>query len=79
MDINEEYGKFRAHNLRKLFSTTYRENITNVVVNRNKFTELDVVNILNGRITLNMSNYEVYDTVGSEYSFDVYLKKIMKH
>ena len=74
-DKNGLYGKFRGHNLRKLFSTTCRRNITNVVVKADKFSELDVVSIFTGHVPPNMSNSEVYDAVDSEDSFDSYLRK----
>lgn len=74
-DKNGMYGKFRGHNLRKLFSTTCRRNITNVVVKADKYSELDVVSIFTGHIPPNMSNSEVYDAVDSEDSFDSYLRK----
>lgn len=74
-DKNGIYGKFRGHNLRKLFSTTCRRNITNVVIKADKYSELDVVSILTGHVPPNMSNSEVYDAVDSEDSFDSYLRK----
>ena len=74
-DKNGLFGKFRGHNLRKLFSTTCRRNITNVVVKADKYSELDVVSIFTGHVPPNMSNSEVYDAVDSEDSFDSYLRK----
>lgn len=74
-DKNGLYAKFRGHNLRKLFSTTCRQNITNVVVKADKYSELDVVSIFTGHIPPNMSNSEIYDAVDSEDSFDSYLRK----
>jgi len=74
-DKNGLYGKFRGHNLRKLFSTTCRRNITNVVVKADKYSELDVVSILTGHVPPNMSNSDIYDAVDSEDSFDSYLRK----
>ncbi|WP_409200046.1 hypothetical protein [Methanobrevibacter sp. DSM 116169] len=74
-DKNDLFGKFRGHNLRKLFSTTCRQNITNVVVKADKYSELDVVSIFTGHTPPNMSNSEVYDAVDSEDSFDNYLRK----
>ncbi|KZX16718.1 phage integrase family protein [Methanobrevibacter cuticularis] len=74
-DKNGLYGKFRGHNLRKLFSTTCRQNITNVVVKADKYSELDVVSIFTGHAPPNMSNSDVYDAVDSEDSFDSYLRK----
>lgn len=74
-DKNGFYGKFRGHNLRKLFSTTCRQNITNVVVKADKYSELDVVSIFTDHVPPNMSNSEVYDAVDNEDSFDSYLRK----
>jgi integrase len=74
-DKNGLFGKFRGHNLRKLFSTTCRQNITNVVVKADKYSELDVISIFTGHTPPNMSNSEVYDAVDSEDSFDSYLRK----
>ena len=74
-DKNGLYGKFRGHNLRKLFSSTCRRNITNVVVKADKYSELDVVSILTGHVPPNMSNSEIYDAVDSEDHFDSYLRK----
>jgi integrase len=74
-DKNGLYGKFRGHNLRKLFSSSCRRNITNVVVKADKYSELDVVSIFTGHTPPNMSNSEVYDAVDSEDSFDSYLRK----
>lgn len=62
-DKNGYYGKFRAHNLRKLFSTTCRKNITNIVVKNDKYTELDVISIFTGHSPPNMNNSEVYDAI----------------
>ncbi|MBZ9570564.1 hypothetical protein KQY27_03265 [Methanobrevibacter sp. TMH8] len=73
-DINRKYGKFRAQNLRKLFSTTCRRNITNVVINRNKFSELDIISIFTGHTPPNMSNSEVYDAVEDDNP-NSYLRK----
>lgn len=74
-DKNGIFGKFRGHNLRKLFSSTCRRNITNVVVKADKYSELDVVSIFTGHIPPNTSNSEIYDAVDSEDSFDSYLRK----
>lgn len=63
MDKNGYYGKFRAHNLRKLFSTTCRRNITNIVVKNDKYTELDFISIFTGHTPPNMNNSEVYDAI----------------
>lgn len=75
-DKNGLYGKFRGHNIRKLFSTTCRRNITNVLVKGDKYSELDVVSILTGHVPPNMSNSDIYDAVDSEDGFDTYLRNI---
>lgn len=74
-DKNGVYGKFRAHNLRKLFSTTCRKNITNIVVKNDKYTELDVISIFTGHTPPNMNNSEVYDAVDDEDSPNNYLRR----
>jgi integrase len=74
-DKNGLYGKFRGHNLRKLFSTTCRRNITNVVVKADKYSELDVVSIFTRHTPPNMSNSEIYDAVDDEDSPNNYLRK----
>ena len=72
-DKNGIYGKFRPQNLRKLFSTTCRKNITNVIVNKDKTTEIDIVSVFTGHTPPNMNNSDVYDAVSSD-SFDNYLR-----
>lgn len=72
-DKNGVYGKFRPHNLRKLFSTTCRKNITNIVSNKDKTTELDIISIFTGHTPPNANNSDVYDAVSSD-SFDNYLR-----
>ena len=73
-DKNGLYGKFRGHNLRKLFSTTCRRNITNVVIKADKYSELDVVSIFMGHVPLNMNNSEVYDAVDDIDGDENYLR-----
>ena len=72
-DKNGVYGKFRPHNLRRLFSTTCRKNITKIVVNTDKTTEIDIVSIFTGHTPPNANNSDVYDAVSSD-SFDNYLR-----
>lgn len=76
---NEEnnYGKFRSHNFRKVFSTVCRNNIfkLDIVTNDDMFRGLDVVSIFTGHTPPNMSNSEVYDAV-EEDSFDSDLRQI---
>lgn len=76
-DKNNNFGKFRCHNLRKVFSTVCRNNIfkVNVVTYNDKFRGLDVVSLFTGHIPPNMSNSEVYDAV-EEDSFDSDLRQI---
>lgn len=73
-DKNGKYGKFRAHSLRKLFSTTCRRNLTQVVVNSDKTSEVDIVSIFTGHVPPNESNSRVYETIESD-SHDSYLRK----
>ncbi|WP_405297879.1 tyrosine-type recombinase/integrase [Methanobrevibacter sp.] len=75
LDKNKKYGKFRAHSLRKLFSTTVRRNITQVVVNSDKTSEIDIVSIFTGHVPPNESNSKVYEAIESD-SHDSYLRKI---
>ncbi len=74
-DKNGVYGKFRSHNLRKLFSTTCRRNITRVSVNKDKYSELDVISIFTGHTPPNMSNSEVYDAVDDIDGNENYIRK----
>ncbi|WP_407454351.1 tyrosine-type recombinase/integrase [Methanobrevibacter sp.] len=73
-DKNETYGKFRAHSLRKLFSTTCRRNLPNVVVNSDKTSEIDIISIFTGHVPPNESNSKVYEAIESD-SHDSYLRK----
>lgn len=74
-DKNGVYGKFRSHNLRKLFSTTCRRSITKVTINKDKYSELDLVSIFTGHTPPNMSNSEVYDAVDDIDGTENYLRK----
>lgn len=78
-DRNGIFNKFRAHNLRKLFSTTCRRNIGKVAVdNKNMaatFSVLDAVSIMTGHTPPNMNNSEVYDAVEDD-SEDSYLRQL---
>lgn len=73
-DKNGKYGRFRAHSLRKLFSTTCRRNITQVVVNSDKTSEIDIVSIFTGHVPPNKSNSDVYEAIETD-SHDSYLRK----
>lgn len=74
MDKNGKYRRFRSHSLRKLFSTTCRRNLTQVVVNSDKTSEVDIVSIFTGHVPPNESNSRVYEAIESD-SHDSYLRK----
>lgn len=74
MDKNGKYRRFRSHSLRKLFSTTCRRNLTQVVVNSDKTSEIDIVSIFTGHVPPNESNSRVYEAIESD-SHDSYLRK----
>lgn len=74
MDKNGKYCRFRSHSLRKLFSTTCRRNLTQVVVNSDKTSEVDIVSIFTGHVPPNESNSKVYEAIESD-SHDSYLRK----
>ena len=76
-NTENNYGRFRSHNLRKLFSTTCRVNMVKIdVINRNdSFRELDIVSLFTGHTPPNMSNSEVYDAVEDD-SFDSELRQV---
>lgn len=73
-DKNGRYGKFRAHSLRKLFSTTCRRNLPNVFINSDKTSEVDIISIFTGHVPPNESNSKVYEAIESD-SPDSYLRK----
>ena len=73
-DKNGKYGRFRAHSLRKLFTTTCRRNITQVMVNSDKTSEIDIISIFTGHVPPNESNSLVYEAIESD-SHDSYLRK----
>ena len=75
MDKNGKYRRFRSHSLRKLFSTTCRRNITQVVVNSDKTSEIDIISIFTGHVPPNESNSKVYESVESD-SHESYLRKV---
>ena len=74
MDKNGKYRRFRSHSLRKLFATTCRRNLTQVVVNSDKTSEVDIVSIFTGHVPPNESNSRVYEAIESD-SHDSYLRK----
>lgn len=73
-DINGKYGKFRKHSLRKLFSSTYRKNITKVLVNADKTSEIDILSIFTGHVPPNESNSKGYEAI-PEDSHESYLRQ----
>lgn len=73
-DINGKYGKFRKHSLRKLFSSTYRKNITKIFVNADKTSEMDILSIFTGHVPPNESNSKVYEAI-PEDSHESYLRQ----
>lgn len=74
-DKNGKYNKFRAHALRKLFKTTCRRNITDVVVNSDKTTEIDIVNIFTGHSSQNEPIARVYEAIEDD-NHDSYIRKV---
>lgn len=73
-DVNGKYGKFRKHSLRKLFSSTYRKNITKIFVNADKTSEIDILSIFTGHVPPNESNSKVYEAI-PEDSYESYLRQ----
>lgn len=73
-DKNGKYRRFRSHSLRKLFSTTCRRNITQVVINSDKTSEVDIISIFTGHVPPNESNSKIYEAIESD-SHDSYLRK----
>ncbi|MCL2115069.1 MAG: hypothetical protein FWH29_02485 [Methanobrevibacter sp.] len=55
-DKNRKYIKFRAHNLRKLFSTTCRRNMSKTAINMDNYTELDIISVFMGHTPPNAKN-----------------------
>ncbi|MCL2115066.1 MAG: hypothetical protein FWH29_02470 [Methanobrevibacter sp.] len=49
-DKNKNYGKFRAQNLRKLFSTTCRRNLIKITINMDNYTQFDTISVFMGHI-----------------------------
>ena len=74
-DKNGKFGRVRTHSVRKLFSTTVRRNLTQIVVNSDKTSEIDIVSILTGHVPPNESNAKVYEAI-EEDSHDSYLRKV---
>lgn len=73
-DKNGKFGRLRAHTLRKLFSTTCRRNITQVVVHSDETSEIDMISLFTGHIPPNADNAEVYEAVGHDSHESIYRK-----
>ena len=74
-DKNGVFGRVRTHSVRKLFSTTVRRNLTQIVVNSDKTSEIDIVSIFTGHVPPNESNSKVYEAIEDD-SHDSYLRKV---
>lgn len=74
-DKNGLYGKFRLHNLRKLFKTTCRRNLQSITLNSDKTFDGDVISLFTGHITPNNPLADVYEAVEDD-SHDSYIRKI---
>jgi integrase len=74
-DKNRNYVKFRAHNLRKLFSTTCRRNMSKTAINMDNYTELDIISVFMGHTPPNAKNSYVYVAVDDVDSPDNYLRQ----
>lgn len=59
----ENMENSEKHSLRKLFSSTYRKNITKVLVNADKTSEIDILSIFTGHVPPNESNSKVYEAI----------------
>lgn len=73
-DKNRNYGKFRAHNLRKLFSTTCRRNMHKININLDNYNQLDTISVFMGHTPPNTKNSYVYIAVDDVDSPDNYLR-----
>ena len=74
-DKTKNYGKFRAHNLRKLFSTTCRRNINKIAINMDNYTELDIISVFMGHTPPHTKNSYVYVAIDDVDSDDNYLRQ----
>lgn len=73
-DKNGKFGRLRAHTLRKLFSTTCRRNITQVLIHSDETSEIDMISLFTGHIPPNADNSEVYEAVGHDAHDSLYRK-----
>lgn len=74
-DKNGIFCRVRTHSVRKLFSTTVRRNLTQIVVNSDKTSEIDIVSLFTGHLPPNESNSKVYEAI-EEDSHDSYYRKV---
>lgn len=74
-DRNGIYIKFRLHNLRKLFKTTCRRNISSINVHSDKTFEGDVINLFAGHTSPNNPLGNVYEAVEDD-SHDSHIRKV---
>lgn len=74
-DRNGVYVKFRLHNLRKLFKTTCRRNISSIQVQSDKTYEGDVISLFTGHATPNNPLAYVYEAVEDD-SHDSHIRKV---
>lgn len=74
-DKNGIYVKFRLHNLRKLFKTTCRRNISSIQVHSDKTYEGDVISLFTGHSTPNNPLSYVYEAVEDD-SHDSHIRKV---
>lgn len=74
-DKNGVYIKFRLHNLRKLFKTTCRRNISSIQVQSDKTYEGDVISLFTGHTTPNNPLGYVYEAVEDD-SHDSHIRKV---
>ena len=74
-DKNGLFIKFRLHNLRKLFKTTCRRNISSIQVQSDKTYDGDVISLFTGHTTPNNPLSYVYEAVEDD-SHDSHIRKI---
>ena len=74
-DRNGVFIKFRLHNLRKLFKTTCRRNISSIQVQSDKTYEGDVISLFTGHTTPNNPLGYVYEAVEDD-SHDSHIRKV---
>lgn len=74
-DKNGVFIKFRLHNLRKLFKTTCRRNISSIHVQSDKTYDGDVISLFTGHTTPNNPLGYVYEAVEDD-SHDSHIRKV---